>query len=78
MRSTRKGVSFYSPSTEKKNHVRLAAAAWFGRLLATVSGSSDDPSVITNGLTDSSCSPLALSCFNVLGFRASVAAFFMS
>jgi hypothetical protein len=38
-----KGVPFYSLSMEKKIHRRLATAAWFGRLLMMVNGSSDDP-----------------------------------
>jgi hypothetical protein len=34
---------------EKKIHGRLAVAAWFGRLLMMVNGSSDDPPVRRTG-----------------------------
>jgi hypothetical protein len=44
-----KGVSFYSILAEKKIHGSLAAVAWFDRLLATLSSSSDDPLVIGTG-----------------------------
>jgi hypothetical protein len=62
-------VSFYSLSAEKKIHRRLAAAAWFGRLLVTVSGSFDDPRTTRTKQTYSSCSPLAPLCFNCFGWQ---------